>query len=572
VCGPPDNQFTCADGETCLQVNGNDESLKTFQSSFPPEQKSIIENGTLYTCIKPPDCGIQDRPVFLPPVVNNDTVTFYPCYRTGEWLDLDKTKVKPEDESRLAPLQLNICVPKSVDVSFDTYQHCWQKIRDGTNNDVNNCEDETCELLNILKLDYVNDTTASERVNKAIKFESLKADDDGAFLGNYCGDGAVRIRSIGFADGCHDIQDKGHATLQSGVFTNSRYVYFDDNVCNTYFDCTADEQNDSNFFTSYSYNDIKTDFTPYTLSQSTSEPTLPNTLIDYMKDCLSLDQCTPVDPTIWPDSTQYCECPGNLHALETPRTGSEGQWTYDSDLCTKNGYLVHEKQSDLTLVCNDPTSCRKRVSTDNPVLRNFSDEQECQQYCQNVIFTNTWYTIRMCLYDHNYGVDCVSTKVFQIKFDKAGDESGQKIPVIAQTDHYDISLQHDDGTPLTKSCNKCVRNARVYYISGDQMLCPLLPCTTPPDERGDGPNSNLNNRELRRDDRFVIGAGPFCCPQSETEIWYRNYYFEQSDSVGWIKWQTDCEGGVVDPLWSYTCESHSSPDVSRVEKFYLRFV
>jgi len=569
VCGAPNNQFFCPEGETCLQVNGNHESLQAFQSSFPADQKSVIENDTLYTCAKPPSCGLQSTSVFLPPVVDNDKVTFYPCYRNGEWINLDETKVKPEDGSKLAPLQLNICVPKDVNASPETYQKCWQTIRDGTENNVYGCqEDATCELVNVLKLDYVHDKNASQRVNTAVKLESLKADDKGTFKGNYCGDGAVRLRSVAFSDQCQDIQDKGHATLQSGIFTNSRYVYFDDEVCNTYFDCTAEEnKSNDNFFTSYTYNDRKTPFTPYTLPHSTIKA---NALVDYHQHCPSQDECTPVDPTIWPDSTQYCECPGELQALETKRTGTDQQWNYDTDLCTKNGYLVHQKKTDLTLICKDASSCRMRETTDNPVLKNFSDDQECQQYCQEVIFTNIWYTIRICKgakYDA-----CEEFLTIQIKFNVKDDYSELSIPVITQTDYYDLSFQKTDGSPLSfsssrKPCDRCVKNVRIFYILSGQKLCPILDCSASPGT-GDGPNDSQPNRELLKSDRFVFGSGTMGIPSA---LWYYlSCNFESDIQCATSRWG-DCSS-TSSALFEGMCDTPKSPDPSRLEKFYLRFV
>jgi len=589
VCGPPDQQFICSKGESCLQTNGDIESLKVFQSSFPAEQKSIISGGSLYTCAKPPECTLESTPVFVPPSIANEKITFYPCYRTGEWKNLDESKVKSEDESKFTPLQLNICVPKDVNAPFEQYQNCWNKIRNDKDSNIYNCvNDNNCDLLNIVKVNYNEDGVNTEKINKAIKYEFLKTDDNGAFKGSYCGDGTVRIRSLKFSDSCKDVQDRAHAALQGGVFTNSRYVYFDDKVCNSYFDCVDQGTNLKNsgtdYFSSYNYNGKENNFGKFSLSNSSSiinnASPIKSGLVDFIPKCP--DDCTPVRKEIWPPgSTQYCECPNDLNSLETPRTADGSKWIYDTDLCTKSGYIVHEKDVSLDLVCNDETSCRPRTQSDNPALQNFSDNQECINHCQQIIFTNTWYNINMC----ELGNTCDKKSQIQIKFDVANDDSGTKIPVIAQTDHYDISIQRQDGTDMVvyvnnlngssqkyKTGNKFMKNARIFYILPDQAVCAT--CTTSQTcgcdsgVNGDGPNDIKPNRELLKNDRFIFGSGTKG-DYFNNQYWYLGVY-NQGDGL-FTPWTKNCDNTECLAIYQNICVKKGGL-ASQLEPYYLQFV
>lgn len=589
VCGPPDQQFLCSKGESCLQTNGDFESLKVFQSSFPPEQKSVISGGSLYTCVKPPECTLQSTPVFVPPPIANDKITFYPCYRTGEWEDVDASKIKPEDESKFTPLQLNICVPKEVDASFEGYQNCWKKIRGGEDSNIYDCEkDNDCDLLNIVKINYNEDSKSTEKINKAIKYEFLKTDDKGTFKGNYCGDGAVRIRSLKFSDSCKDVQDRTHAALQGGVFTNSRYVYFNDDICNSYFDCINESPNvknssGSDYFTSYNYNGKDNMFGKFSLSTSSllhNASPIKSGLVDYKGKCP--DQCTPVDKEIWPpESTQYCECPDDLKSLETPRTTDGSKYIYDTDLCTKSGYIVHEKNISLDLVCNDESSCRARSDSDNLALKNFSDNDECINYCQQVIFTNTWYNIDMC----ESGNTCDKKSQIQIKFDVAGDDQGTKIPVITQTDHYDISIRKQDGTDMTiyvnnlngssqkfNNGNKFMKSARIFYILSDQAVCATCSssqtCGCDSGVNGDAPNDIQPNRELMKNDRFVFGNGTEG-GYLTNQYWYLGV-LNQGNSI-FTPWTKNCDTSESLALYGNICITKKG-FASQLEPYYLRFV
>jgi len=573
VCGPSDNLFTCSDGESCLQINGDQDSLKSLQSSFPPEQKSVISGNTLYTCAKPPSCSLQPYSVFNPPIIANDDITFYPCYRAGKWTDLDDSKVKPEDNTKYSPLQLNICVPKYEDATYDQYQNCWKKIRNGTENNIYNCQGDECDLVNILKVDYTSNTPDTQRVNKAMKYQFLSANDEGTFKGSYCGDGGVRIRSVRFSDTCKDLQDKTHASLQGGVYSDSRYVYFDDNVCNTYFDCASSNEKDP-FFKSYRYDNVDTTFPSSPLISGQS-----NAIFDYMVNCPT--ECPQVSDTVWPtNNTNYCECPSPLNYIESQRTGSESQWVYNTDLCTNTGYIVHEQVNPSNLVCQDENHCRPRTPSDNPQLHDFSDETTCTNYCAQVIFTNVWYNISICNHANIYDTDfsCGDRTQIQIKFNVAGDYQELKIPVMTQTDHYDISVKKQDGSDVKvyfdgsiSGGDRFATGQRVFYISKDQNVCCTTgprTCPCPDDKIGDGPNENLPNRELLSTDRFVFGTST-ASDLPTNQIWYLGYW-NSAGNLEFNSWGDDCSSGGF-PLYEGICVTKKE-NASTVEPFYLRFV
>lgn len=579
VCGPPGDTFPCPPGQSCLQMQGDPESLQSFQSSLPKEQKSVIDGDELYYCASPPKCSLDPQAAFIPPSRSNTSVTFYPCYRIGGWKDIKEETIKPEDKSRFTPVQLNICVPIEKDATFDTYAKCWQKIRpeDERSSSIYDCKDE-CEIVNALR-DASKD---SERINQAIAYEFIKNDPDGEFLGNYCGETAARIRTVRFSDSCKTPMDRAQACLQGGVYKNSKYVFFDNDVCNTYFDCTetsvkasdSDPFSPTGYFDSYQYQNETVQFPNFSI-QPVLTTNAGNVFVDYTKDCPK--SCEPVRSEIWPDSSQFCECPGDLKFLENQRTGREGDYIYDTDLCTKTGYLVHKKLEMFDLVCDSETSCRRGVTTDE-YLKRFSSDQDCISYCANVIFSATWYPFSVFYRDNEK--EFRSTAF--CKFDEAGDFSGIKKPVIANKKRYDFSMKPNGDysfeidqiylngryTPH-KNGDRFLKDMMVFYIEKDQQLCPSGCCVCDRSVVGDGPNENLPPRELLKSDRFVLGtstAGTF----EDSRYWWLFDITAQAPVQGYIiPWTFNCDASSGSPY--FICNYSATKDASYIEPFFLRF-